>query len=153
MSNEVRSLARSDRYTDTHASQAGSAQWCRDVATALRCGPGPARVAGLHSRVCLPHAHAPGAAWGLASEKGPVASCHAGIPFPLSLLGARVSCPISTCGRWLGRGPEGQLPPFLIQLGPVLLRSLVECRGRTVVGAPSTLQLHSVTPAIGVEST
>ena len=70
MSNEVRSLARSDRYTDTHASQAGSAQWCRDVATALRCGPGTARVAGLHSRVCLPHAHAPGAAWGLSLREG-----------------------------------------------------------------------------------
>lgn len=71
---------------------------------------------------------------------------------PVSLLVPRF-LPHSACGRKSGRGSGGQLPPFLIQLGPVLLRSLVECMGRTVMGALSTLQPHSVTPAIVVEST
>lgn len=49
--------------------------------------------------------------------------------------------------------PEGQPPPFLIQLGPVLPRSLIECRAGTVVRALRTLQPHPVTPAVCVEST
>lgn len=56
MSNEVRSLARGDRYTYyTHPLQAGSAEWCRDGSTALLCGPGPERVARLYSSVRHPH--------------------------------------------------------------------------------------------------
>ena len=55
MSNEVRSLARGDRYTYTHPLQAGSAEWCRDVSTALLWGPGPERVARLHASVRHPH--------------------------------------------------------------------------------------------------
>lgn len=56
MSNKVRSLARGDRYADPHALQAESAEWCRDVLTALLCGPGPERVARLHSS---PHSVTP----------------------------------------------------------------------------------------------
>ena len=153
MSNKVRSLARGDRYTDTHALQAGSAEWSRDVSTALLCGPGPERVARLHSSVRPPpHSRGRGCLGPEPPRGNPSLHPLPGSSSPVSLLVPRF-LPHSACGRKSGRGSGGQLPPFLIQLGPVLLRSLVECMGRTVMGALSTLQPHSVTPAIVVEST
>ena len=88
MSNKVRSLARGDRYADPHALQAESAEWCRDVLTALLCGPGPERVARLHSSVRPPYTPAAGVAWGLSLREGTprFTSCWGPLPHPQILL-------------------------------------------------------------------